>query len=138
MLFVVRVPVHAIAGEVAEWLKAPDSKSGLPETVTGVRIPSSPPVSPTRRFRPGSPTRRFRPRDWSPSRPLKGLHPIKISHSAFSLHPVNVHETLIQDPNLTSRPYESREPLSKRSTKLRTKTADPTAAAFLINAPKSM
>ena len=29
-------------GEVAEWLKAPDSKSGIPETVSGVRIPSSP------------------------------------------------------------------------------------------------
>jgi hypothetical protein len=31
------------SGEVAEWLKAPDSKSGLPERVAGVRIPSSPP-----------------------------------------------------------------------------------------------
>ena len=30
------------AGEVAEWSKAPDSKSGIPETVSGVRIPSSP------------------------------------------------------------------------------------------------
>jgi hypothetical protein len=31
---------------VAEWLKAPDSKSGLPERVAGVRIPSSPPFFP--------------------------------------------------------------------------------------------
>lgn len=30
-------------GEMAEWLKAPDSKSGLGETLAGVRIPLSPP-----------------------------------------------------------------------------------------------
>jgi hypothetical protein len=29
-------------GEVTEWLKVPLSKSGLPETVTRVRIPTSP------------------------------------------------------------------------------------------------
>jgi hypothetical protein len=31
-------------GEMAEWLKAPDSKSGLGESLTWVRIPLSPPV----------------------------------------------------------------------------------------------
>jgi hypothetical protein len=32
-----------IAGEVAEWLMAPVLKTGIPERVSGVRIPSSPP-----------------------------------------------------------------------------------------------
>jgi hypothetical protein len=31
-------------GEVAEWLKAPHSKCGIRVTVSGVRIPPSPPV----------------------------------------------------------------------------------------------
>ena len=31
-------------GRVAEWLKAPDSKSGLGETLTWVRIPPLPPI----------------------------------------------------------------------------------------------
>jgi hypothetical protein len=30
-------------GEVAEWLKAPHSKCGIRATVSGVRIPPSPP-----------------------------------------------------------------------------------------------
>ncbi len=33
---------YQASGEMAEWLKAPDSKSGIPETVSGVRIPLSP------------------------------------------------------------------------------------------------
>src|SRR5450432_3209554 len=32
-----------IAGEVAEWLMAPVLKTGIPETVSGVQIPPSPP-----------------------------------------------------------------------------------------------
>ena len=32
-------------GEVAEWLKAPLSKSGIPLRVSWVRIPPSPPYS---------------------------------------------------------------------------------------------
>src|SRR6516225_12298820 len=32
-------------GEVAEWLKAPHSKCGIRVTVSGVRIPPSPPIS---------------------------------------------------------------------------------------------
>ena len=32
-----------IAGEVAEWLMAPVLKTGIRETVSGVRIPPSPP-----------------------------------------------------------------------------------------------
>src|SRR5271155_3596504 len=32
-----------IVGEVAEWLMAPVLKTGIPERVSGVRIPSSPP-----------------------------------------------------------------------------------------------
>src|SRR5580658_5330280 len=32
-----------IAGEVAEWLMAPVLKTGIPERVSGVRIPPSPP-----------------------------------------------------------------------------------------------
>jgi hypothetical protein len=31
-------------GEVAEWLMAPVLKTGIPERVSGVRIPPSPPV----------------------------------------------------------------------------------------------
>jgi hypothetical protein len=31
-------------GEVAEWLMAPVLKTGIPEKVSGVRIPPSPPV----------------------------------------------------------------------------------------------
>jgi hypothetical protein len=31
------------AGEVAEWLMAPVLKTGMPERVSGVRIPPSPP-----------------------------------------------------------------------------------------------
>ena len=31
-------------GEVAEWSNVPDSKSGVPGTVPGVRIPPSPPA----------------------------------------------------------------------------------------------
>ncbi len=34
----------AASGRVAEWLKAPDSKSGLGETLTWVRIPPLPPL----------------------------------------------------------------------------------------------
>ena len=33
-----------VAGEVAEWLMAPVLKTGIPERVSGVRIPPSPPV----------------------------------------------------------------------------------------------
>ena len=33
------------AGRVAEWLKAPDSKSGLGAILTGVRIPPLPPAN---------------------------------------------------------------------------------------------
>ena len=32
-----------LSGRVAEWLKAPVLKTGIPETVSGVRIPSLPP-----------------------------------------------------------------------------------------------
>jgi hypothetical protein len=32
-----------VAGEVAEWLMAPVLKTGIPERVSGVRIPPSPP-----------------------------------------------------------------------------------------------
>src|SRR5271168_4819736 len=32
-------------GEVAEWLKAPHSKCGVRATVSGVRIPPSPPIN---------------------------------------------------------------------------------------------
>jgi hypothetical protein len=32
-------------GEVAEWLMAPVLKTGIPERVSGVRIPPSPPLS---------------------------------------------------------------------------------------------
>ena len=32
-----------VAGEVAEWLMAPVLKTGIPETVSGVQIPPSPP-----------------------------------------------------------------------------------------------
>jgi hypothetical protein len=32
-----------IAGELAEWLMAPVLKTGIPERVSGVRIPHSPP-----------------------------------------------------------------------------------------------
>ena len=35
---------HSCVGEVAEWSIVPDSKSGVPERVPGVRIPPSPPV----------------------------------------------------------------------------------------------
>jgi hypothetical protein len=51
-------------GEVAEWLKAPLSKSGIPsKTGSWVRIPPSPPViaadiqagSPTKQLLPGNP-----------------------------------------------------------------------------------
>jgi hypothetical protein len=38
------------AGRVAEWLKAPDSKSGLGETLTWVRIPPLPPIPFPRQF----------------------------------------------------------------------------------------
>jgi hypothetical protein len=34
---------NAISGEVAEWLMAPVLKTGIPEKVSGVRIPPSPP-----------------------------------------------------------------------------------------------
>ncbi len=34
-----------VAGEVAEWLMAPVLKTGIPERVSGVRIPHSPPRS---------------------------------------------------------------------------------------------
>jgi hypothetical protein len=34
-----------VAGEVAEWLMAPVLKTGIPERVSGVRIPPSPPFS---------------------------------------------------------------------------------------------
>ena len=34
------------SGEVAEWLKAPHSKCGIRATVSGVRIPPSPPSRP--------------------------------------------------------------------------------------------
>ena len=34
-----------VAGEVAEWLMAPVLKTGIPERVSGVRIPPSPPDS---------------------------------------------------------------------------------------------
>src|SRR5258708_28683233 len=34
-----------VAGEVAEWLMAPVLKTGIPERVSGVRIPPSPPYS---------------------------------------------------------------------------------------------
>jgi hypothetical protein len=34
-----------IRGEVAEWLMAPVLKTGIPERVSGVRIPPSPPDS---------------------------------------------------------------------------------------------
>jgi hypothetical protein len=33
-----------LAGEVAEWLMAPVLKTGIPEMVSGVRIPPSPPI----------------------------------------------------------------------------------------------
>ncbi len=35
---------HGPVGEVAEWLKAPHSKCGIRVTVSGVRIPPSPPL----------------------------------------------------------------------------------------------
>ncbi len=34
-----------VIGEVAEWLMAPVLKTGIPERVSGVRIPPSPPLS---------------------------------------------------------------------------------------------
>ena len=36
-------PIQAPCGEVAEWLNAPHSKCGIRATVSGVRIPPSPP-----------------------------------------------------------------------------------------------
>ncbi len=36
--------LRTLCGEMAEWLKVPDSKSGSRETVTGVRIPLSPSI----------------------------------------------------------------------------------------------
>lgn len=38
----------SLEGEVAEWSKAPDSKSGIPATVSWVRIPPSPPADDAR------------------------------------------------------------------------------------------
>jgi hypothetical protein len=38
-----------VFGEVAEWLMAPVLKTGIPERVSGVRIPPSPPRSLERR-----------------------------------------------------------------------------------------
>src|SRR5438309_1969501 len=38
------------SGEVAEWLNAPHSKCGIRATVSGVRIPPSPPVPPETDF----------------------------------------------------------------------------------------
>ena len=35
--------VEVTVGEVAEWLMAPVLKTGIPERVSGVRIPPSPP-----------------------------------------------------------------------------------------------
>ena len=35
--------IYQLLGEVAEWLKAPHSKCGIRATVSGVRIPPSPP-----------------------------------------------------------------------------------------------
>ncbi len=39
-------PLRSTSGRVAEWLKAPDSKSGVRVTVPGVRIPPLPPRKP--------------------------------------------------------------------------------------------
>ncbi len=72
MLIVFRSGTHAapeVAGEVAEWSNAPHSKCGIRATVSGVRIPPSPP----KKFasinlggqRAGFPFRQHgRPREW--------------------------------------------------------------------------
>src|SRR5215208_4499285 len=39
-------PPTSASGEVAEWLNAPHSKCGIRATVSGVRIPPSPPADP--------------------------------------------------------------------------------------------
>jgi hypothetical protein len=44
-----------VSGEVAEWLKAPVLKTGIRETVSGVRIPPSPPEISRSRLRPLAP-----------------------------------------------------------------------------------
>ena len=38
-------PCPSTCGRVAEWLMAPVLKTGIPETVSGVRIPPLPPLS---------------------------------------------------------------------------------------------
>ena len=40
------LPYGLANGRVAEWLMAPVLKTGVPETVSGVRIPSLPPLFP--------------------------------------------------------------------------------------------
>ena len=44
MAKIAMLPVNRVNGRVAEWLKAPDSKSGLGVTLTRVRISPLPPV----------------------------------------------------------------------------------------------
>src|SRR5437588_6651674 len=43
LLFIIWCRRSVVIGEVAEWLKASVLKTGIPERVSGVRIPPSPP-----------------------------------------------------------------------------------------------
>ena len=80
------------SGEVAEWLKAPDSKSGLPERVTGVRIPSSPPfhLPPKLRFEPVRP--KGRTKQHGESLPLGAVAP-KGRRWLSAIAPPTLHHT---------------------------------------------
>ena len=49
-----RTAATVMPGEMAEWLMAPVLKTGIPEKVSGVRIPLSPPYPNLLRFRPSS------------------------------------------------------------------------------------
>ena len=92
-------------GEVAEWLKAPDSKSGLPERVTGVRIPSSPPfhLPPKLRFEPVRP--KGRTKQHGESLPLGDLAPKGRRRLSAISSPYNIkiRTCSAKGPNQTTR-----------------------------------
>ena len=92
-------------GEVAEWLKAPDSKSGLRETVTGVRIPSSPPfhLPPKLRFEPVRP--KGRTKQHGESLPLGDVAPKgrrRLSAISSSTE-IKIRTCSAEGPNQTTR-----------------------------------
>jgi hypothetical protein len=93
-------------GEVAEWLKAPDSKSGLPERVTGVRIPSSPPfsITTTKRIRTCSAERPNQTTRGIPSFRRRSPKGAKAALRHFSIPtPIRIRTCSAEGPNQTTR-----------------------------------